>query len=84
MKIQHLHSWEVTVAQAKEIQRKLATQISRRNEITATHLIAGVDISAQNTQGVATGAVVVLSYPGLTVVETKVVRLDFCPFGKHL
>jgi deoxyribonuclease V len=38
-----------------------------------------VDISAQKTQGVATAAVVVLQYPELGLVETKVVqgKLDF-------
>jgi len=38
-----------------------------------------VDISVNKAQGMATGAVVVLNYPELRVVETKVVngRLDF-------
>ena len=74
MRVQHLHSWEVTTAQAQDIQRKLAAQVSRSNEITPPRLIAGVDISAPNAQGIATGAAVVLSYPGLTVVEAEVVK----------
>jgi deoxyribonuclease V len=42
-------------------------------------LVAGVDISAPNARGVAKGAVVVLSYPELSLVDTSVVeqRIDF-------
>ena len=74
MKIRHLHDWEVTAAQAQEIQRSLAAQVSKRNELDSPRLIAGVDISGLNSQGIATGAVVVLSYPELNVVETEVVE----------
>ena len=74
-----LHSWQLSLAQALDLQRRLAAQVSRNSEVTTPHFIAGVDISVGKTQGIATGAVVVLSYPELQVVETKVVqgRLDF-------
>ena len=74
-----LHSWQVSTAEALDIQRKLAVQVSRTSEVTTPHFIAGVDISMQKAQGIATGAVVVLSYPELRLVETKVVngKLDF-------
>ena len=74
-----LHSWQVSPAQALDIQRRLAAQVSRSSEVTTPRFIAGVDISAQKAQGVATGAVVVLNYPELRVVETKVIngKLDF-------
>ncbi len=77
--MQHLHSWKVTVAQAMEIQRQLTTQVSKRNEVGSPRLLAGVDISSQSSRGTATGAVVVLTYPELTVVETETVEqgLDF-------
>lgn len=79
MKIETLHSWQVNVAQALGIQRRLAEQVSRSNEVTSPRLIAGVDISVNKAEGTATGAVVVLNYPELRVVETKVVlgKLDF-------
>ena len=53
--------------------------MSRSNEVGVPRFIAGVDISADKGQGVATGAVVVLQYPELGVVETKVVndKLNF-------
>ncbi len=49
----------------------LAGRVVTQNERINPHLIAGVDISAPNSQGVARGAVVVLSYPELDVEEVK-------------
>jgi deoxyribonuclease V len=47
--------------------------------VSTPSLIAGVDISVSREQGVARGAVVVLNYPELRLVETRVVngRVDF-------
>jgi deoxyribonuclease V len=72
MKGRPLHSWRVTVAEAQEIQRRLALQVSKRNEVDAPRLVAGVDISAPDRGGVAKGAVVVLRLPDLTPVESSV------------
>ena len=77
VKAARLHSWQVSTAQALDIQRRLAEQVSRSSEVTTPHLIAGVDISVGNTPGMATGAVVVLEYPELRLVETKVVQGRF-------
>lgn len=79
VKIKSLHSWQVSTAQALDIQLRLAPEVSRSNEVSTPGLIAGVDISVSRELGVATGAVVVLNYPELKLVETKVVsgRVDF-------
>ncbi len=69
-----MHSWQVSTTQALEIQQRLATQVSKTNGVTAPRFIAGVDISAGRGTGMATGAVVVLQYPELSVVETKIAR----------
>ena len=74
MKVERLHSWQVSIAQALDIQRKLAAQVSRSGKVTTPRFIAGVDISVGKAQGMARGAVVVLSYPELKLVETKVVK----------
>jgi len=52
----------------------LAAQVTRSSQVTTPRFIAGVDISAANAQGMATGAVVVLEYPELRVVETQVAQ----------
>ncbi len=74
-----LHSWQVSTTQALEIQQRLVKQVSKMNEVTTPRFIAGVDISTGRGEGMATGAVVILEYPKLNVVEIKIVRgkLDF-------
>jgi len=74
VKIEGLHSWQVSTAQALEIQQRLAEQVSKRSEVTTPQFIAGVDISTRKGEEMATGAVVVLNYPELRVVEIKSVR----------
>ena len=79
MQVKSLHGWQLSVAQALELQRRLAAQVSRSSEVSRPHFIAGVDVAVGKAKERATGAVVVLSYPELRVVEMKVVqgRLDF-------
>jgi deoxyribonuclease V len=73
VKVSSLHSWQVSTAEAFDIQLRLARQVSRSNEVTSPRFIAGVDISVNRVRGTATGAVVVLNYPQLRLVETRVV-----------
>jgi deoxyribonuclease V len=74
MKVKSLHGWQLSTSQAIEIQHQLAAQVSRNAEATTPHFIAGVDISVKKAQEMATGSVVVLSYPELRVVEIQIVR----------
>jgi len=74
MKAQYLHDWQMTPDQAKQIQRDLAAMVSRRNEVDDIFLVAGVDISAPNSEGFARAAVAVLSYPELKLKETRVIE----------
>ncbi len=73
VKVMDLHSWQVSPAEALDLQLRLASQVSRSNEVATPRFIAGVDISVNRARGVATGAVVVLNYPELRLVETQVV-----------
>jgi deoxyribonuclease V len=74
MRVHKLHGWEVSVARAKEIQLSLAKRVVTENEVINPRLVAGIDISAPDAQGVARGAVVVLRYPEFSIVEVKVVE----------
>ncbi len=74
MKITQCHSWQVTPAQAIEIQKNLAGEVSTTGNIKAPRYIAGVDISVNRFSKTGTGAVVVLNYPALQVVEVQVVK----------
>src|SRR4030042_1796339 len=71
VKIQNLHGWQISVAEAKQIQLELARQVSRQSETIKPRFIAGVDISAPDSIGIARAAAVILSYPELRVAEVK-------------
>ena len=79
MRIHRLHSWQMSVAQAIELQLELAKKVVARGEKIHPQFIAGVDISSPNAQGIARGAVIVLRYPELIPIEVKVVegKVDF-------
>lgn len=74
MEIIERHGWQVATARAREIQLELVAQVSRVDEVNSPRLIAGVDMSVNKETGMGTGAVIVLSYPGLEIVATSVVR----------
>ena len=61
------------------MQQHLSTQVLRDGEIVGPRYIAGVDVSVSRSRGAATGAVVVLEYPGLRLVESRVIHgeVDF-------
>jgi deoxyribonuclease V len=79
MRVNYLHGWDLTTSEAREMQLRLAAEVNRTDELTSPRFIAGVDISVDRVRDEARGAVVVLSYPELKVVETRVVegKVDF-------
>jgi len=74
MKVERLHSWQVSTAQAMDIQMGLADRVSRISEVNNPRLIAGVDISVSKGEEMATAAVVIVNYPQLTLMEAQIVR----------
>jgi deoxyribonuclease V len=75
VKVRDIHRWDVSVAEAKEIQRGLAGRVVRKGRLDAVELIAGVDISGVNSDGMSRGAIVVLHYPSMEVMERKTVLM---------
>jgi deoxyribonuclease V len=78
MQVKQLNDWDVTTAQATQIQERLAGQVECFGGPIEPRLIAGLDVSVER-KGKARAAVVVLSYPDLAVVESVAVegRVDF-------
>lgn len=64
----------MTPQEAVNIQKDLARQVSRINQIGTPRFIAGADISVKRLADSATAAVVVLKYPELDVIETSIIR----------
>ena len=80
MQLRDLHPWDVSPKEAMAIQQRLASQVVRQGEPQdvrracpeRSRRVAGVDIAVDTARKVGTGAVVVLSYPDLEVVEAAV------------
>lgn len=78
MRIHKLHGWQMTIAEAIELQLSLARRVVAQCGTIEPQLVAGVDISSPDARGIARGAVVVLRYPELVLVEVKVVEGKVC------
>jgi len=76
MEVKHLHNWDVSAKQAKEIQKKLAAQVKDSDGIGIPQLIAGVDVSGANEKGIARAAIVMLDYPNLNVIDTITIEAE--------
>jgi deoxyribonuclease V len=73
MQIRRLHEWRsISVQDAIILQRQLAGQVIRQDQIGRVRYIMGVDVSVDRKIDAATAAAVVLSYPDLTLIEAQV------------
>lgn len=73
MNIRSLHEWDVDASHAMEIQNRLSDQISLKDPSNFKGLrrVSGADVSYAPGKEILYGGVVVLSFPGLEVVEEK-------------
>jgi deoxyribonuclease V len=76
MQIPHDLNWQVTPAEAIQIQRALAAKLSERDELGDLRFVAGIDVGfeGENNQ-TARAAVVVLKFPALALIDYAVARL---------
>ena len=81
MQYRSLHSWNVTPAEARELQNRLRTQVVMADRFGTINTVAGVDIGLK--KDIARASVVVLSFPELQVVDSEVaespVRFPYVP-----
>ncbi len=72
VKVRELHGWDVSREEAREIQRRLASEVVRVPLLQgAPGLVTGVDLSPPDPDGRARGAVVVTRLPVIEVVEVR-------------
>lgn len=74
MRIEKLHTWNVSPAEAAKIQKELKEQVSLIDDFDKIERVGGVDVKYKKSSSKATAAVVVLNFPGLEVLETRVVE----------
>src|SRR5262249_58575149 len=81
MKIQSLHSWDLTPTEAVALQRRFAHRVDARIPLTHCDLIAGADVSYDRFSNLFYAGVVVLRMDDLTIVEKQgVVREVTFPY----
>ncbi len=74
MRIKKLHGWQLSPAEAVNLQRELAAQVSTKGWPGNPRYIAGTDLAAGKAGGIATAAAVVLAYPEMKIAEVKLAR----------
>lgn len=76
MLIKNLHRWDITPKEAVEIQIKLHRMIRPDGPPRAIHLVAGADASFSKAEGLVHGAVSILSFPDLELIEKRQATLQ--------
>ena len=79
-----LHEWNLEPEAAKALQRQLASQVIRTDQLNSDiHYVAGVDMAINEENEMARAAVVLLSYPDMEILERHVyeepVRMPYIP-----
>ena len=71
MKVNELHGFDLSPAEAKRLQEELASRVvvGPALDLSGVRYVAGADVSTQGDRAYAT--VVVLEYPGLSLVEVQ-------------
>jgi deoxyribonuclease V len=71
MHVTALHPWDLSPREAAALQRELAACVKRDGNLADAdvHLIAGSDVAFDKPNGRAVGAVVVIAWPSLEVIE---------------
>lgn len=68
------HPWNVTPAEARDIQKRLAGTVCACDDLPEIRTVAGVDIGFEDSGRLTRAAVAVLSFPDLVPVADAVVR----------
>lgn len=76
MKAADIHEWQVNATRAVSIQKEISGRVIREGNPDGIHFVAGVDISVPKYATIARGAVVVLSYPELKLVEIQIAEQE--------
>ena len=81
--IASLHEWNLEPDKAIALQRELAKQVVREDRVGKVERVAGVDMAINEGNGLARAAVVLLSFPGLELLEQHVyeepLRMPYIP-----
>lgn len=65
LRLHHSHSWDVSTAEAREIQKRLARLVETRDRMARVRTVAGVDVGFDRQKELTRAAVAVLDFPSL-------------------
>lgn len=68
------HPWEVTPAEARAIQQRLAGMVETGDRFGSIHTVAGIDVGFEQGNTITRAAVALLNYPQLELIEYAVAR----------
>ncbi len=68
------HRWDVTPAEAREIQQSLRTHVITYDQFKEIRIVGGVDVGFEDNGRLTRAAVVVLAYPTLHRMEYVIAR----------
>jgi deoxyribonuclease V len=68
------HDWDVTPAQARRIQDELRHLVVDRDALGAVRYVAGTDVAFEDGGRVTRGAVAVMRFPSLELIEHRLAR----------
>lgn len=74
MSAMYEHPWDVTPSEAREIQERLRSAVVTVDDLDAVKFVAGTDVAFEDDKRITRGAVAVLSWPGLELLEHFVAR----------
>jgi deoxyribonuclease V len=74
VKLHHSHRWEVTPAEARQIQERLRSRVVLADRLGRVESVAGVDVGFEAKNTITRAAVAVLDFPSLKLRHYAVAR----------
>jgi deoxyribonuclease V len=74
VRLRHLHPWEVTPAEARQLQESLRPIVEVQDRLPELRKVAGVDVGFEDKGRTVRAAIAVLAFPSLEPVEQAVYR----------
>jgi len=69
------HAWAVTPKEAREIQENLRTRVVTDDHFGTIRYVGGADVGYEDDNRITRAAVVVLTFPGLELLEYRIARM---------
>lgn len=68
------HSWDLSIAEALTVQQRLRQSVVCHTDFDTVHTVAGVDVGFEQAGKITRAAVVLLSFPELTLLDSVLIR----------